>query len=589
LFALTQGYVVASRYEILATLGQGGMGTVYKAHDRELDEFVALKVLRGDFATHPEIAKRFRSEIKLARRIRHKNVCGIHEYGQEGHLRYIAMEFISGVDFRRVLLERGPLPQEEAFDVSIQIAHGLQAIHEEGIVHRDLKTPNIMRDTRGVVRLMDFGIAKQWDSDGGTNLTAVGQVVGTPEYMSPEQVRAGKIDFRSDIYALGIVIFELFTGRVPFRGATPVVTLFQQLNDPPPLGGPASARLPKALIPVIRQALAKDAADRYLSASDLAQALGTAQRASASRAEPGSLTKPILTTTAPDLQPRPTPTAVPTQVPTQVPALTPASSSFAPTATAPAQAARPEPPAARVAATPPLPPVRHARPFVASPRARWLAVVTVLAVGVVSVAGVGVVIYQRAQRQAETATPVVQTLDRPAPQAVEPARSPSTTLAATVRPPDLVSHVAPMASPVPRLTPAPSAPEPSRSAAAPAVSVQPRASTSSASNPPGPAPPVSTHAAAPVAQLPANAEGASPVAKPATGFLQLAVRPYADVIVDGNPAGTTPLKALTLAAGQHSVRLVNPEYQPFKRTITIRPDETTKLEVDFPLDGIPKR
>jgi hypothetical protein len=146
-----------------------------------------------------------------------------------------------------------------------------------------------------------------------------------------------------------------------------------------------------------------------------------------------------------------------------------------------------------------------------------------------------------------------------------------------------------MASPVPRLTPAPSAPEPSRSAAAPTVSVQPRPSTSSASNPPGPELPVSTDAAAPVAQLPASAEGASPIAKLATGFLQLAVRPYADVIVDGNPAGTTPLKALTLAAGQHSVRLVNPEYQPFKRTITIRPDETTKLEVDFPLDGIPKR
>src|SRR5258708_26580169 len=172
LFALTQGHVVASRYEILATMGQGGMGTVYKAHDRELDEFVALKVLRGDFTSHPEIAKRFRSEIKLARRIRHKNVCGIHEYGQEGHIRYIAMEFISGVDLRRVLRDGGALPYEDAFDVSIQLAEGLQAIHDQGIVHPDLKTPNIMRDNRAAVKRMDFALAKQWESESSTNLTA---------------------------------------------------------------------------------------------------------------------------------------------------------------------------------------------------------------------------------------------------------------------------------------------------------------------------------------------------------------------------------------------------------------------------------
>src|SRR5258708_8544117 len=169
LFALTQGHVVASRYEILATLGQGGMGTVYKAHDRELDEFVALKVLRGDFTSHPEMAKRFRSEIKLARRIRHRNVCGIHEYGQEGHLRYIAMEFIAGVDLRRVLRDRGALAYGDAFEVSIQVAEGLQAIHDAGIVHRDLKTPNIMRHGQGSVSLTDFVIPKQCETATGPN------------------------------------------------------------------------------------------------------------------------------------------------------------------------------------------------------------------------------------------------------------------------------------------------------------------------------------------------------------------------------------------------------------------------------------
>jgi serine/threonine protein kinase len=286
LYALTQGHVVASRYEILATLGQGGMGTVYKAFDRALDEAVALKVLRGDLAKHQEMAKRFLSEIKLARRVRHKNVCGIHEYGEDSHLRYISMEFIDGVDLRGVLRKRGALPHSEAFDVTIQIAQGLQAIHDQGIVHRDLKTANLMLDARGDVRLMDFGIAKLWGANEDTPLTAVGHIVGTPEYMSPEQIRGDRIDSRSDIYALGIVAFELFTGQVPFRADTPTVTLFRHLQDAPPLEGPAAAKLPPALVPVLRKVLAKDAAERYGSAEELGAALRLAHKASLSPRHP---------------------------------------------------------------------------------------------------------------------------------------------------------------------------------------------------------------------------------------------------------------------------------------------------------------
>src|SRR5262249_31127962 len=160
------------------------------------------------------------------------NVCGIHEYGDDGALRYIAMEFIDGVDLRKLLVERGPMPAAEAFDACIHTAEGLQAIHEAGIVHRDLKTANLMRDAHGVVRLMDFGIAKQVGGDvtpGGA--TATGLVMGTPEYMSPEQARGGKeIDHRSDIYALGVVAFELFTGSLPFRGETPLIILLKQLQ-----------------------------------------------------------------------------------------------------------------------------------------------------------------------------------------------------------------------------------------------------------------------------------------------------------------------------------------------------------------------
>jgi eukaryotic-like serine/threonine-protein kinase len=268
------GSVIAGRYEILEPLGKGGMGMVYKAHDRVLDDTVAIKLLRPDVASEPEMARRFRSEIKLARKVRHRNVCGIHEYGEDGGLRFIAMEFIAGEDLRHVLTKSGaPLP-EEAFEISIQLAQGLHAIHEAGIIHRDLKTPNIMRDAGGNVRLMDFGIAKQAGETPGAAVTALGMIVGTPEYMSPEQARGEKIDFRSDIYALGVVIFEIFTGQVPFRAETPIATIFKHLQEPPPID---QAALPTSLMPVLHKALAKSPGDRYATASQMVRALQDAR------------------------------------------------------------------------------------------------------------------------------------------------------------------------------------------------------------------------------------------------------------------------------------------------------------------------
>jgi len=162
---LRPGVLFDSRYEILGPLGQGGMGMVYKARDRSLDEVVAIKILRPDFAQDPRMADRFKSEIRLARRVRHRNVCAIHDYGEDQGLFYISMEYLEGVDLKHQLRERGALPAADAYDVAIQIAEGLQAVHEAGIIHRDLKTPNIMRDAGGVARLMDFGIAKR-EGDG---------------------------------------------------------------------------------------------------------------------------------------------------------------------------------------------------------------------------------------------------------------------------------------------------------------------------------------------------------------------------------------------------------------------------------------
>jgi predicted Ser/Thr protein kinase len=281
LSALTQGSVIAGRYEVLSPLGKGGMGMVYKAHDRMLDEQVAIKVLRAEFANTPDMAKRFRHEIKLARKVSHRNVCRIHEYGEDGGVRYISMEYVEGTDIKQLARERGGfLEMDEAFDVAIQAADGLQAIHDVGIIHRDLKTSNIMRDPVGRVRLMDFGIAKSdaTDRSTGGGLTMAGQIMGTPEYMSPEQCLGDKIDKRSDVYALGIVVYEIFTGSVPFRGDTPVATLFKHIQDPVPFEGPVASRIPLAAVPVLRKALAKDREERFDSAASLAEALRTAHQ-----------------------------------------------------------------------------------------------------------------------------------------------------------------------------------------------------------------------------------------------------------------------------------------------------------------------
>ena len=315
LSALTQGSVIAGRYEILSPLGKGGMGMVYKAHDRMLDEQVAIKVLRAEFANTSEMLQRFKKEIKLARKVSHRNVCRIHEFGEDGGVRYISMEYVEGTDIKQLARDKGGfLEAEEAFDVAIQAADGLQAIHDVGIIHRDLKTSNIMRDPTGRVRLMDFGIAKIEAGDrstGGGGLTTTGQIMGTPEYMSPEQCLGDKIDHRSDVYALGVVIYEIFTGTVPFRGDTPVATLFKHIQDPVPFEGPVAARIPLAAVPVLRKALAKNRADRFASAASLAEALRKAQQQTKdgvpADAAPTGRVAAVVSPGAPGATPTPTP------------------------------------------------------------------------------------------------------------------------------------------------------------------------------------------------------------------------------------------------------------------------------------------
>jgi serine/threonine-protein kinase len=283
LAGLRTGALFASRFEIVGILGRGGMGMVYRAFDRELQETVAIKILRPDVARQSgRIERRFRSEIRLARRVRHRNVCSVYGDGEDQGLLYICMELIEGENLARAARVASGLTERDAWDVTLQVADGLRAIHQAGVVHRDLKTANLMRDRARVVRVMDFGIAKHHvGATGGHTVTATGSLMGTPEYMSPEQLRGEPVDFRSDLYSFGIVIFELFTGRLPFRGDSPVVTILRQIQDEPKLDVPG---LPLALRPVLRRVLAKDPARRFATADEMRTTLRTAHAA----ASPGT-------------------------------------------------------------------------------------------------------------------------------------------------------------------------------------------------------------------------------------------------------------------------------------------------------------
>jgi serine/threonine protein kinase len=248
------------------------MGVVYKARDRTLDEIVALKTLRNDLDDGDRMATRFRSEIRLARKVSSPHVCRIHEYGEDADLHYISMEYVDGVTIKDLLHESGGLPVDVALDIAAQIVAGLTAIHDIAIMHRDLKPSNLMRTRARIVKLMDFGIAKEID---GVTLTAAGQAVGTPEYMSPEQVTGRKLDLRTDIYTTGIVLFELLTGVSPFRAETLLETAHKQVKDEADLRTPG---IPEALAPILGRALAKDRESRFGSVRELGRALALARR-----------------------------------------------------------------------------------------------------------------------------------------------------------------------------------------------------------------------------------------------------------------------------------------------------------------------
>ena len=262
---LEPGTILAGRYEILQLLGQGGMGAVYKALDRELERPVALKVILPELASNPAIAQRFKQELLLARKVTHKNVIRIYDIGEAAGLKFITMDFVEGETLRDLLHARGRLNAEETVRLSKQICQALEAAHAESVIHRDLKPANIMVESNGRVLVMDFGLARSQETDA----TQTGGLVGTLEYMSPEQARSEPLDARSDLYSLGLIMYEMLTSTTPFKCESALAGLFKRTQSRPDPPSTIEQSTPQVLNAIVTKCLEPDRNRRYKSASEI--------------------------------------------------------------------------------------------------------------------------------------------------------------------------------------------------------------------------------------------------------------------------------------------------------------------------------
>ena len=284
---LPLGHLFANRYKIESILGRGGMGVVYKATDTQLDETVAIKTLPGDVMTRsPEDLDRFKREIRLARKITHRNVLRTYDYGEAEGVYFISMEFVRGYTLSE-LLDEAPqrqMPARASVGLTRQICRGLQAAHEQGIIHRDIKPQNVLIDAKGEVKLMDFGIARMAEAAEATAMTQQGLIVGTPHYMSPEQVQGKQLDARSDVYSMGVLIYEMLVGRRPFESTSLTGVLTAHITERPKPPIDLRADIGRAVNTVVLKCLAKDPKERYADAGELLADLDSMQMPAASAA-----------------------------------------------------------------------------------------------------------------------------------------------------------------------------------------------------------------------------------------------------------------------------------------------------------------
>jgi serine/threonine protein kinase/Flp pilus assembly protein TadD len=261
---------LGGRFEIIEKLGSGGMGSVYRALDIKIGEEVAVKVVRPEIASDPKNLDRFANELKLARKINHKNVGRMYEIMEDDNIHFITMEYVPGQDLKSLIKQTGQLTAKKAISIAKQIGDGLAEAHRGGVVHRDLKSSNIMIDKQGNAHITDFGIARSVQAEG---ITRTGIILGTPEYMSPEQVSGKELDERSDIYSLGVILYEMVTGKVPFGGDTPLSVAMKHKNEVPEMPRKINAEIPSDLERLILDCMEKDRKKRYQSAAEVVEVL----------------------------------------------------------------------------------------------------------------------------------------------------------------------------------------------------------------------------------------------------------------------------------------------------------------------------
>ena len=265
-FALYPGTVLGQRYEILQILGEGGMGSVYKARDRELNRMTALKVIRPDLAGNQAIIDRFKQELLLAHQVTHKNVIRIYDISEAEGMKFITMEYIEGEDLRALIQEKHKLSPEAAVEIMQQVCRALEAAHSVGVIHRDLKPQNVMRDKTGRILVMDFGLARSLEGGG---MTQTGALIGTMDYMSPEQALGKDLDQRSDLFALGLIFYELLTGKMPFKADSALASLLKRTQERAAPVSSHDGAIPRPLSNIVSKCLERDLKLRYQNASEI--------------------------------------------------------------------------------------------------------------------------------------------------------------------------------------------------------------------------------------------------------------------------------------------------------------------------------
>src|SRR5918998_6752671 len=259
------GTLFAGRYRVTRKIGGGGMADVYLAEDQELGRRVAIKILHGRYANDDQFVERFRREAKHAAGLSHPNIVSIFDRGETNGSYYIVMEYVEGKTLKELIRSRGPCPVPVAIAYTRQILSALRYAHRGGLIHRDIKPHNVIVDPEGVVKVADFGIARA----GASQMTEEGSIIGTAQYLSPEQARGAPVDQTSDLYSTGIVLFELLTGTVPFTGETPVEIAMKHLSQVPEPPSELRREVPDDLDLVVLRALSKEPAERYQSAEEM--------------------------------------------------------------------------------------------------------------------------------------------------------------------------------------------------------------------------------------------------------------------------------------------------------------------------------